>query len=193
VFVLSHFAVWTAYGLVAYGLYRLVLLSGSGFLTWTRGGPYVAGAAIAMAGIYELTPLKSVCLRHCRSPLHFILGRWRGGVIGAIKMGSEHGAYCVGCCWGLMLVLFTLGVMSLLWMAIIAALIFAQKVLPGGEHLTKAFAVAFILAGVWVASAPGSVPGLTQPNSAAARTRMRMMHMTPNPAKPTGKTTTTMP
>ncbi len=102
--------------------------------------------------------------------------------MGAIRMGSEHGAYCVGCCWGLMLVLFALGVTSLLWMAVVAALICAQKVLPGGERLTKVLAIAVILAGIWVASAPGSIPGLTQPNSGATvRTRMRMMHMAPVP------------
>src|SRR5581483_4941645 len=117
-----------------------------GFLSWHRAGPYVAGAAVGLAGIYELTPLKSVCLRHCRTPLHFVFGHWRSGRFGALRMGVEHGAYCVGCCWGLMLVLFALGVMSLLWMAIVAALIFAQKVLPHGERLTTAFAVGFVAA-----------------------------------------------
>jgi predicted metal-binding membrane protein len=180
VFALSYLAVWTAYGLAAYGLYRLVVHFDFGFLDWDRGGRWVAGGAIAAAGLYELTPLKSVCLRHCRTPLHFILGHWRPGRVGAIRMGIEHGGYCVGCCWGLMVVLFALGVMSLTWMAVVAALILAQKVLPHGEQLTKVFALAFIGAGIWVASAPGSVPGLTQPDSDAAdRARTRMMHMTP--------------
>jgi predicted metal-binding membrane protein len=187
VFVLSYLAVWTAYGLAAYGLYRLVLHFGSGFLAWNRGGPYVAGTAIALAGLYELTPLKSVCLRHCRSPLHFILGGWREGWSGAMRMGARHGAYCVGCCWGLMIVLFALGVMSLLWMAVVAALIFAQKVLPKGGYLTRMFAVGLLAAGVWVAAAPASVPGLTQPNStAASKARMRMMGMTPSTAMKPG-------
>jgi predicted metal-binding membrane protein len=184
-FVLSYVAVWALYGLAAYGLDRLVIHLGSGFLAWNRAGPYVAGAAIALAGLYEATPLKSVCLRHCRSPLHFVLGRWRQGVVGAVRMGGEHGAYCVGCCWGLMIVLFALGVMSLVWMAVVAALIFAQKVLPGGERLTRVFAAVFILAGIWVALSPGSIPGLTQPNSG---TRMGMTPTAPNPAS----TTTTM-
>ena len=193
IFVLSYLAVWTLYGLAAYGLYRLVVHFGAGFLAWDRGGPYVAGGAIAAAGLYELTPLKSVCLRHCRSPLHFILGRWREGRLGAIRMGAEHGAYCVGCCWGLMVVLFALGVMSLTWMAVVAALIGAQKVLRSGEHLTRVFAAGFVAAGVWVASAPATVPGLTQPNSDAAnKARDRMMHMQPGPAmsemKPAAKT-----
>jgi len=176
VFLLGYLAVWTAYGLAAYGLYRLVIDAGAGFLAWSRGGPYVAGAAIAVAGLYELTPLKSVCLRHCRSPLHFILGRWREGRLGAIRMGAEHGAYCVGCCWGLMIVLFALGVMSLLWMVVVATLIFAQKVLPGGDRLTRLFAVGFVAAGIWVAAAPASVPGLTQPGMHA---RMQMTPKTP--------------
>ena len=193
VFVLSYLAVWTVYGLVAYGFYRLVVHFGAGFLGWGREGRYVAGAAIAAAGLYELTPLKSVCLRHCRRPLHFILGGWREGRLGALRMGAEHGAYCVGCCWGLMVVLFALGVMSLTWMAVVAALIFAQKVLRHGGNLTRVFALVFVAAGIWVAAAPGSVPGLTQPNSGAAnRARMRMMHIGSSPQmnemKPAAKT-----
>ena len=180
VFMLAYLAVWTAYGLVAYAVYRLLVHVGGGFFAWDRGGPYVAGAAIALAGVYELTPLKSICLRHCRSPMHYVLGGWRDGRIGAVRMGVEHGTYCVGCCWGLMVVLFALGVMSLTWMAIVAAVIFAEKVLPRGEALTRVFAVCFVGVGIWVASAPGSVPGLTQPNSGGAdRVRARMMHMQP--------------
>jgi predicted metal-binding membrane protein len=179
VFGLSYLAVWALYGLAAYGLYRGVRALDLEFLDWNRGGPYMVGALIALAGLYELTPLKSVCLRHCRSPLHFILGGWRSGWTGALRMGTEHGAYCVGCCWGLMILLLALGVMSLLWMAVVAALIFAQKLLPRGEYLTRVFAIMFLAAGIWVAAAPASVPGLTQPNSPAAdQARMRMMGTT---------------
>jgi predicted metal-binding membrane protein len=180
VFALTYLAVWTAYGLLAYGLYRLVVQFDFGFLDWDRGGRYVAAGAIIAAGIYELTPLKSVCLRHCRSPLHFLLHGWRDGVAGSVRMGASHGAYCVGCCWGLMIVLFALGVMSLTWMAVVAGLIAAQKVLPKGEYLTRVFAVAFVAFGIWVAASPGTVPGLTLPNSdAAEQARMRMMNMEP--------------
>lgn len=159
IFVLGYLAVWTTYGLAAYALYRLVAHFDFGVLDWDRGGRYLAGGVIAAAGLYELTPIKSVCLKHCRGPMHFLLHGWRHGVRGALRMGAEHGSYCVGCCWGLMAVLFALGMMSLTWMAAVAGLIFAQKVLPKGEHLTRVFAVAFIAIGIWVASAPGSVPG----------------------------------
>ncbi len=180
-FASSYFAVWTLYGLAAYGVYRAVRSLHLGFLDWDRGGPYVVAALLLLAGAYELTPLKTVCLRHCRSPIHFVLGGWRNGIGGALRMGAEHGAYCVGCCWGLMVVLFGLGVMSIAWMAVVAALIFMQKTLPYGDRLTRVFAVAFVAAGVWIAIAPGSVPGLTQPDSPAAdQTRMRMMHVQPS-------------
>jgi predicted metal-binding membrane protein len=175
IFAASYFAVWTVYGLAAYALYRGVRALDLGFLNWDRGGPYVAGALIGLAGLYELTPLKEVCLRHCRSPMHFVLSGWRDGVSGALRMGAEHGAYCVGCCWGLMVVLFALGVMSLFWMAVVAALIFAQKVLPYGYLLARPFAVAFVALGIWIATAPGTVPGLTQPGTMHAP----KMQMTP--------------
>ena len=180
IFALAYLAVWTAYGLVAYGVYRGGRALDPGFLAWDRGGPYVVGTLIAMAGLYELTPLKSVCLRHCRSPLHFVVAGWRDGVGGALRMGVEHGVYCVGCCWGLMVILFALGVMSLVWMVGVAVLIFAQKVAPYGERLSRVLAVAFVAAGIWIAASPGSVPGLTPPNSPAAdQARMRMMHVPP--------------
>jgi hypothetical protein len=98
---------------------------------------------------------------------------WREGRLGALRMGAEHGAYCVGCCWGLMLILFALGVMSLLWMAIVAAVIFAEKVIPAGARLTRPFAVLFVALGIWVAVAPSSVPGLTEPMS-GSELNMRM-------------------
>jgi len=164
VFVAGYIAVWTVYGLAAYGIYRAIVAAGTDWLAWDRAGPYIAGGALVAAGLYELTPLKDVCLRHCRSPLHFVLGAWRPGRLGAFLMGVEHGGYCVGCCWGLMVALFALGVMSLFWMAVVAAMIFAQKILPRGELLTRVFAVALVAFGIWVAAAPGSVPGLVQPD-----------------------------
>jgi predicted metal-binding membrane protein len=171
VFLVGYLAAWTAYGLDAYGVFRAVKALDPGFLAWDRQGPIVAGAAVALAGIYQLTPLKRVCLRHCRSPLHFVLHGWREGRLGALRMGVAHGAWCVGCCWGLMLILFALGAMSITWMAAVAAIIFAEKVLPFGARVPRLIAACLIALGIWIALAPGSVPGLTEPDS------MQMMSM----------------
>jgi predicted metal-binding membrane protein len=135
------------------------------FLQWDEQGRYVAAAAIGVAALYQLTPLKRVCLRHCRSPLALVLGHWREGRFGAVRMGAEHGGWCVGCCWGLMLALFAVGVMSIAWMVIIAALIFVEKVLPRGERLTVVLGVVLLALAVWVAASPGSVPWLVQPGT----------------------------
>ena len=162
-FVAGYLAAWTAFGVAVYGVYRAVAAADPAFLAWDRQGPLVAGAAVAAAGAYELTPLKRACLRHCRSPLSFVLHRWRGGRSGTFVMGLEHGAWCLGCCVGLMLVLVVLGVMSITWMAVVAAIIFTEKVLPGGQRLTVAVAVILLAMGAWIATAPESVPGLTEP------------------------------
>jgi predicted metal-binding membrane protein len=172
IFVAGYLIAWTIYGLVAYTVYRVAKELAPHFLAWSRGGRFVAGGALVLAGLYELTPLKDVCLRHCRGPMHFILGGWREGPVGALRMGVEHGFYCVGCCWGLMLALFALGVMSLTWMAVIAAVIFAQKVLPWGGRLAPVIAVAFVALGIWVASSPSTVPGLHIPGHGAPSMRM---------------------
>jgi predicted metal-binding membrane protein len=144
-FLAGYVAVWTAYGLAAYGLFRL--LDGSGWLAWDRAGAYVAGGAILAAGVYQLTPLKNACLRRCRSPLGYVM-RGRG----ALTTGAEHGLYCVGCCWALMAALFALGVMSLFWMGVLAAVIFVEKVLPRGEGLSRLFSAPFLVLGLVVAA-----------------------------------------
>jgi predicted metal-binding membrane protein len=155
-FALGYLAVWTAYGLAAYALYRLVTSFDTGWLAWDEAGPYVAGAVIVAAGLYELTPFKRRSLRRCR--------RLRDDV-GAFRSGLAHGLDCVGCSGGLMLVLFAVGVMSLFWMALVAAVIFVEKVLPQGARLSRAVALGLVVLGIWVAAAPASVPGLTEPGS----------------------------
>jgi predicted metal-binding membrane protein len=163
VFVLGYLLAWTAYGVTAYAVYRGIRALAPSFLAWDDRGPWVAGGALAAAGLYQLTPLKAACLRHCRSPLHFLL-HGRPGRAGAVRMGIEHGGYCVGCCTGLMLALFALGVMSLFWMAVVAAAILVEKALPGGEKFTRVLAVVLVALGIWVAASPASVPGLTEPS-----------------------------
>ena len=149
VYAAEYLAVWIAYGVFAYALYRLGTSLDTGWLAWDEGGPYVAGGAIVAAGLYELTPLKQRSLRRCRSPRH------HGGL--------AHGIDCVGCSGGLMVVLFALGVMSLLWMALVALAIFAEKVLPYGIRVSRPLAVALVVLGTWVAVSPVTVPGLIQP------------------------------
>jgi predicted metal-binding membrane protein len=161
-FVAGYLAVWTAYGLAAYGLFRLLTSFDTGWLARDAGGSYVAGGVMVAVGIYELTPLKQLSLRRCRSPEH---------PTSAVGSSLAHGIDCVGCSGGLMIVLFVLGVMSLLWMALVAAVIFVEKVLPYGPLLSRVFAVALVALGIWVAASPGSVPGLIEPDGSRPRWR----------------------
>jgi predicted metal-binding membrane protein len=163
IFVATYLAVWTGYGLGAYAVFRIARSVEPGLFAWDRSGRYVAGGAIAAAALYELTPVKETCLRHCRSPLHFLAHSWRDGKAGAVRLGAHHGLYCVGCCFGLFVILFAVGVMSLFWMAVIAAIVFIEKVLPFGEQARWVFALALAALGVWVMLDPSSVPGLTEP------------------------------
>ena len=158
--------VWAAAGVAAYGLFRL----GRGVLgpelAWDAGGRWVAGGVLAMAALYELTPLKDVCLEKCRSPLGFLLGSWRDGQQGAVQMGARHAVWCVGCCWALMAALFALGVMSLVWMALVAALITLEKTLPWRRVATWSTAAVLLILAVLLVVAPHAVPGLVVPGGA---------------------------
>lgn len=156
-FVAGYLAVWTGYGLAAYAIFRIVTSLDPGWLAWDEGRPYAAGAVVVAAGLYELTPLKRRSLRRCRNAPD-------GG--SAFRKGLAHGVDCVGCSGALMAVLFVLGVMSLFWMAVLAAVIFAEKVLPQGPRLAPALAAALVALGIWVAVSPSSVPRLTQPAAA---------------------------
>jgi predicted metal-binding membrane protein len=153
-FAAGYLAVWSGYGVLAYGIFRLVVSLDLGWLAWNRGGPYAAGGAIVAAGLYELTPLKGLGLRRCRTAPHGA---------NAFRSGLAHGLDCVRCSGALMAVLFALGAMSLLWMAVVAVAIFAEKVLPRGPRLAPVVAVALVALGIWVAMSPASVPGLTEP------------------------------
>jgi predicted metal-binding membrane protein len=137
-------------------------LLGSAF-AWNHGGRWLAGGTLVAAAVYELTPLKEVCLTKCRSPLGFLLGSWRDGLPGALEMGARHGAWCVGCCWALMASLFALGVMSLAWMAFVAGLIAAEKTLPWGRAVTYTTAAILLVLGIVLLAAPDAIPGLTIP------------------------------
>jgi predicted metal-binding membrane protein len=174
-FVGGYLVSWAGFGLLGWALYELVSGLSIDILGWDRGGPYVAGGLILLAAVYELTPLKHACLRRCRSPLDFLFGAWRDGSAGALRLGIEHGAWCVGCCWALMVALFALGVMSIPWMAFVAALIAAEKLLPWARGASLSIAVLLAVLGVSVALAPDRVPGLVQPDSAQAHRAQMMM------------------
>jgi predicted metal-binding membrane protein len=107
-----------------------------------------AAPVVLAAGAFQLTPLKHACLRHCRSPLGFVLAEWRPGARGALRMGLVHGLYCAGCCWALMALMFFAGTMNLLWIAGLALLMFAEKVLPGGRLLGHAVGAALVVWGL---------------------------------------------
>jgi predicted metal-binding membrane protein len=172
-FTASYLVVWSAVGLLSYGLFELGKVWFGAQLSWDAGGRWVAAAVLAVAAIYELTPLKNACLAKCRSPLGFLLGSWREGSSGAIEMGSRHAAWCVGCCWALMAALFALGVMSLVWMAVVAALIAAEKTIPWRRSVVWTTTAILLLLAVMVVVAPHAVPGLVVPAGASA------MGMTP--------------
>jgi predicted metal-binding membrane protein len=162
-FTAAYLLVWATAGLVAYGLYELGRRWLGAELGWDAGGRWFAGGVLAVAAVYELTPLKDVCLAKCRSPLGFLLGAWRDGRSGAVQMGARHAAWCVGCCWALMAALFALGVMSLAWMALVAALITVEKTFPLRRAVTWGTAAVLLALAVALMVAPHAVPGLVVP------------------------------
>lgn len=172
-FAAGYLLTWTVAGLLAYGLVDLGRALLGDQLAWDNLGRWVAGGTLVAAAAYELTPLKDVCLAKCRSPLGFLVGSWRGGLSGALNMGARHGAWCVGCCWALMASLFALGVMSLAWMAFVAALIALEKTLPWGRAVTYATALVLLVLGVVLIAAPDSLPGLMVPGDGAGTEVMR--------------------
>jgi len=133
-------------------------------LAWDRAGRWVAAVTLLAAAVYELTPLKDVCLGKCRSPLGVLLGTWRDGPSGALQMGMKNGAWCVGCCWALTASFFALGIMSVVWMAVVAGLIAIEKTLPWRRVATYGVAAILVVLGTFLLLSPGAIPGLTVPH-----------------------------
>jgi predicted metal-binding membrane protein len=161
-FVAGYLITWSAAGVAAF-LIGMVVRAIAGNFTWEHVGQYLTGATLLLAGAYELTPLKHVCLSKCRSPLGFLLGSWRDGWSGALRMGLRNGAWCVGCCWALMASLFALGIMSPIWMAVVAGLIAVEKILPWRRLATYGVTIVLFVLGVLVIFAPNLIPALTVP------------------------------
>lgn len=147
-FGLGYLAVWAAFSaamtLLQWALHEAMLLSPA----MAVASRPVGGAILCVAGLYQLTPLKRACLTHCRSPLGFLLSHWRDGKRGAFVMGMRHGAYCLGCCWAMMGVLFVTGVMALTWVAALALLILLEKLGPAGLLVARVSGVVMVLGGV---------------------------------------------
>jgi predicted metal-binding membrane protein len=163
VFALGYLLTWAAAGALAFVLaYAGGRVFGS-LLAWDRAGRWAAGATLVVAAVYELTPLKDVCLGKCRSPLGLLLGSWRDGSRGALRMGMQNGAWCVGCCWALMASFFALGIMSAVWMAFVAGLIAVEKTMPWRRVATYGTAAVLLGLGVLLFMSPDAVPGLTIP------------------------------
>jgi predicted metal-binding membrane protein len=160
-FALGYFLVWTASGTFFYFAYVLIgsvrgHIAGSELAVLR-----VAGLALIVSGLYQCSWMKRACLRHCQNPLHFIMEHWHDGRIGAVRMGAAHGVYCFGCCWGLMVILFVMGVMHLGWMAALGALILIEKVLPSGKWIPSAIGAVFVVVGGVVALFPETLSRLS--------------------------------
>jgi predicted metal-binding membrane protein len=164
-FTAGYLLVWSAAGLGAYGVYVLGRELAGAALAWDGAGRWIAAGTLLSAAAYELTPPKDACLGKCRSPLGFLLGRWRDGTSGALGMGVRHGGLCLGCCWALMASLFALGVMSVAAMAFVAALIAFEKTVPWKRAATWGSVAVLVVLGVLLLAAPDAIPGLTVPGS----------------------------
>jgi predicted metal-binding membrane protein len=161
----GYLITWTAAGGLAFALGAVATRIPGDALSWERAGRPIAGATLLVAAVYELTPLKDVCLGKCRSPLGTLLGSWREGRAGAVRMGMRNGAWCVGCCWALMASLFALGVMSLTWMAVVAGLIAVEKTVPWRRAARYGTALLLLTIGLLLLAAPDALPALTVPGS----------------------------
>jgi predicted metal-binding membrane protein len=163
-FSAGYLATWVAAGVVAYALIEGVRSLEPGFLAWEHAGGYAAAAVIAAGGVYQFATLKRACLQHCRDTRGFLWARWQPGRLGAFRIGLEHGAVCIGCCWALMAALLALGAMNLTWMALVTAFIAGERLLPWDDAARRTVAAALIALALGVALAPGDVPALTLPS-----------------------------
>src|SRR3990172_9995057 len=158
VFVSAYLVVWTLFGALAYAVAVGAEKLADQSMWLMDNAARLGGGILVLAGLYQLSPLKRSCLAKCRGPLDFILGSWRDGYGGALRMGLEHGAYCLGCCWLLFVILFPLGIMNVAAMAAITLLIFAEKSLPAARRLGGAAALALMAYGTLVLFVPDALP-----------------------------------
>jgi predicted metal-binding membrane protein len=153
-FASGYLACWLAFSVLATALQFALEQAGlvHGMLMWSTDR-WLTAALLIAAGLFQLSPLKATCLAHCRSPAEFLSRHWRAGRLGAFRLGILHGAYCLGCCWALMLLLFAAGIMNLVWIAGLAVLVLIEKLAPFGARLSPVIAATLIAAGLYVAAA----------------------------------------
>jgi predicted metal-binding membrane protein len=150
-FTSGYLAAWAGFSILAVTLQwtfeRTGLLSPMMLNTTSR---IMAGSILLLAGLYQFTPLKEACLRHCRGPIQFLSQTWRPGIGGAFAMGLHHGAYCLGCCWGLMAILFFGGIMNLYWIIGLALIVLIEKLAPAGLQFGKLLGLGLAAWGAWL-------------------------------------------
>jgi predicted metal-binding membrane protein len=158
IFVAGYLLVWAAAGLLVYAVVTVGGALAQGLDATSRAfwAPLALGGTLVAAGLYQLTPLKAVCLRHCRSPFGFVARHWRDGPAGALRMGLLHGAYCLGCCWALFALLVVAGMMSIAWMLLLTLVVAVEKLLPHGRRSALAIGIALLALGLLLAA--GVVP-----------------------------------
>ncbi|WGY71911.1 DUF2182 domain-containing protein [Burkholderia cepacia] len=141
----GYLTTWLAFSVGAALLQAMLQPAGliSAMMLWSKSA-ILSAVVLALAGLYQFSPLKRACLRQCRAPAAFLVAHWRPGIAGSFLLGVRHGVYCVGCCWLLMALLFVGGVMNVVWIAALSLLVFAEKVLPGGERIGRAVGIVLI-------------------------------------------------
>lgn len=160
IFAAGYLLIWSGIGVIVYAFVQLgsdlaTRLNPVDRSTWA---PIALGATLIAAGLYQLTPLKRVCLEHCRTPLGYLMDNWHDGRLGALKMGFHHGLFCLGCCWALFAVMVAAGVMSLGWMILLTLIVFVEKVFPMGRRLATATGIGMLLLGALVATNAAEMP-----------------------------------
>ena len=150
IFVAGYLFVWIGFSVFATALNWLLHVGGQLSSMMGHTPPTIGGVILVAAGVFQWTPLKQTCLKHCRSPISFLMTNWREGAVGAMKMGIHHGSYCLGCCWMLMVLLFVLGVMNLAWVAVLTIVVLLEKVLPGEKWLSRIIGASLVIWGGWL-------------------------------------------
>lgn len=159
-FVTGYLLVWCSIGVIAFVLARWLEDLSMDYMWLMDNGARLGGGLIVAAGIYQLSPLKRICLGKCRTPMAFVATSWRDGTLGAVRMGIDHGAFCLGCCWLLFAILFPLGIMNVAIMAAVTVLILAEKVLPYGTRVALIAGVALVAYGLLVVAIPDALPSM---------------------------------